>query len=147
MLVSFRNMLVILLLCNVAAFAGVTVSAPSNGSVVGTSVQFVASASSDAGLPTTSMMIYVDDQNRYLVYANSLNTTLSLNSGTHNAVVKSWDSAGHLHSSSVQFTSVAGQSGGSGSGVSVSSPTSGATVGNSVHFVASASSPNQYPIT
>jgi hypothetical protein len=148
MLTSFRTTLLILL-CNIAAFAGVTVSAPGNGSVVGTTVQFVASASSDAGLPTTSMMIYVDDQNKYLVYANSLNTTLSLSTGSHNAVVKSWDSAGHLYSSNVQFTSVAGQSGGGsgGSGVTVSSPTSGAAVGNSVHFTASATSPNQYPIT
>jgi hypothetical protein len=108
----------------------------------------VASASSDAGLPTSSMIIYVDNQNKYLVYANSLNTTLSLSSGPHSAVVKSWDSAGHLYSGTVQFTSVAGQpSGGGGNGVSVSSPTSGATLGNSAHFVASAASPDQNPIT
>ena len=144
MLSSSRFALLILGLCNAVAFAGVQVSAPGDGSTVGTSVQFVASATSDAGRPISSLMIYVDDQSRYLVYANSLNTTLSVSPGAHVAVVKSWDSAGNLYSTTVQFTST-NQSG--NAGVTVTSPTAGATVGTPAHFVASATSPDQYPIT
>jgi hypothetical protein len=145
MVSSFRFAVLTLLLCNVAAFAGVTVSTPSNGSTIGTSVEFVASATSDAGLPISSMMIYVDDQSDFLVYSNSLNTTLSLSPGAHVAVVKSWDSGGNLYSTPVSFTSTTGQSG--NSGVTVTSPTPGAALGSPAHFTASATSADQYPIT
>jgi hypothetical protein len=141
---SFRFAVLFLAICNVAAFAGVNVSAPANGSTVGTSVQFVASANSDAGLPISSMMIYIDNQSQYLVYSSSLNTSISVAPGAHVAVVKSWDSGGNLYGNTVNFTASA-QAG--GSGVSVSSPTNGATTGTSVHFVASAASADQYPIT
>ena len=141
---SFRFAVLFFAVCNIAAFAGVNVSSPGNGSTVGTSVQFVASASSDAGLPISSMMIYIDDQSQYLVYSNSLNTSISVAPGSHMAVVKSWDAGGNLYSSTVSFTASA-QAG--GSGVSVSSPTNGATTSTSVHFVASAASADQYPIT
>jgi hypothetical protein len=141
---SFRFAALFFAVCNVAAFAGVNISAPANGSTVGTSVQFIASANSDAGLPISSMMIYVDDQSRYLVYSNSLNTPVSLASGGHVAVVKSWDAGGNLYTSTVTFTCSA-QSG--GSGVSVSSPANGSSNGTHVHFAASASSWDQYPVT
>ena len=141
---SSRFAAVVLVLCNVSAFAGVSVSAPGNGSTIGTSVQFVASATSDAGLPISSMMIYIDNQSDYLVYSNSLQTTISVSPGTHIATVKSWDSAGNLYSTTVQFTAT-NQSG--SAGVTVTSPLAGAIVGNPAHFVASATSPDQYPIT
>lgn len=148
MICSLRFALMTLLLCNIAAFASVTVSTPTNGSTIGTSVEFVASASSDAGLPISSMMIYVDNQSDFLVYSNSLNTTLSLSPGAHVAVVKSWDSGGNLYSTTVSFTSSTNSTSPSGStGVTVVSPTPGATLGSPAHFNASAISTGQYPIT
>src|SRR5579872_3321126 len=142
---SFRFAMLFLAVCSSAAFAGVSVNSPGNGSTVGTSVQFVASATSNAGLPISSMMIYIDSQNKYLVYSSSLNTSISVAPGQHVAVVKSWDSAGNIYSSTVAFTASSGAQ--SGSGVSVSSPTNGASTGTHVHFVASAASADQYPIT
>jgi hypothetical protein len=104
MLVKFKFLMGTLLLCNMAAFAGVTITAPKSGSTVGSSVQFIASATSDAGKPISSMMIYVDNKADYTTYSSSLNKTLTLGSGSHIAVIKSWDSAGHVYTKSVSFT-------------------------------------------
>lgn len=121
MLVKFKFLMGTLLLCNMAAFAGVTISAPKSGSTVGPSVQFIASATSDAGKPISSMIIYVDNKADYTTYSKSLNKTLSLSSGPHTSVIKSWDSAGHVYTKSVSFT-VSGSynppTGGSGNTIS-----------------------------
>src|SRR6185437_2342158 len=103
MLIDFKFVMGIVLLCNMAAFAGVTITAPKSGATLGPSVQFIASATSDAGKPISSMIIYVDNKADYTTYSKSLNKTLSLSSGSHTAVIKSWDSAGHVYSNSVSF--------------------------------------------
>jgi hypothetical protein len=114
-------------------------------------VHFTASATSPNQYPITSMMIYVDDQSMYSVYANSLDTYLNLGNGSHNAVVKSWNAAGAIFTQSVPF-SVGGSSGGGGgqsgaTGVTVSSPSPGASLASPAHFVASAVSDSSAPIT
>ena len=78
-----------------SAWGGVTVSSPSSGAKVGSPVSFVASAStSTCSRGVASMGIYVDDDLKYVVNANSLNTKLSLNPGDHKTVVQEWDHCG-----------------------------------------------------
>lgn len=47
------------------------------------------------------MIIYLDNVNVYLKYAQSIDTTLSVGSGKHTIQVKSWDNHGALYQSSV----------------------------------------------
>jgi hypothetical protein len=81
-------------------FVGVTVLKPTPNSTLTSSVNVVASAASPR--PIASMIIYVDNVRMYTIYASSLNTTLSLRSGTHTILVKSWeDVTGTVYQSSV----------------------------------------------
>src|SRR5579871_3643760 len=127
-----------------AGMAAVSVSSPTNGSTVGSSVHFVASASSTHTV--TAMAIYVDNALAYKASGSSLNTYVTMSSGAHSVVVQSWDSAGLVQKSAETITvsaSAPPPASSSGSGVvSVSSPASGATVGSPVHFVASSSAPD-----
>ena len=124
-----------------ASFAGVTISSPANGATVGSPVHFIASATGT--YPISSMIIYVDNVNKYLVYASHLDTYMSLPTGKHSVIIKSWDSHGTIYQASesinVGSSTTTTTTSTSGSGVSISSPTSGSTVGSPVHFVASAS--------
>lgn len=81
-----------------ASFAGVTISSPTNGSTVGSPVHFIASATGT--YPISSMIIYVDNVQKYLVYAASLNTYVSLATGKHAVIIKSWDSHGTIYQAS-----------------------------------------------
>lgn len=134
-----------------ACFAGVTVSAPASGATVGSPTHFVASATGSTTI--SSMIIYVDGNQDYLVYSNDLDTYISLGTGAHTAVIKAWDNWGGVYSQTVNFTvgSASSSSGSTtsssgGTGVTISSPASGATVGSPVNFVASAKSSGSAPI-
>ena len=81
---------------------GVYVSSPSAGSSTGSPVHFVANAVGASSI--ASMMLYVDGNDNKLVYSNSLDTSVSLGNGGHNAVIKAWDNSGHVYSKSVNFT-------------------------------------------
>ena len=81
---------------------GVNIQSPSNGATVGSPVHFVASASGNR--PIASMIIYVDNVNRYLVYASSLDTYLAIASGQHTVIIKAWDNGGAIYQSSVGIT-------------------------------------------
>jgi hypothetical protein len=124
-----------------ACFAGVAVSSPINGSTVTSPTHFVASAFSS--YPITSMRIYVDSVSKYATSTNKIDTYLSLSAGTHSVVVQAWDSTGAVFKApetiNVSSTTT------SNYGVTVTSPTNGATVNSPVHFTASARS--SYPIT
>lgn len=116
-----------------SAFAGVTVSSPSNNSTVGTSVNFVAHATTSCSKGVGSMGIYPAPS--WLVYTvggSSLNTTINLNPGTYNAVVEAWDNCGGASTATVKMTVQ------SGTGVHVTSPANNSTVGSPVNFAATA---------
>ncbi len=123
------------------AFAGVTVSSPAPGAATGSPVQFVASASSSR--PITAMRIYVDNQSVFTTQSNSLNTSVALAGGAHNVVVQAWDSSGAVFKfpESITVNSSAPPPP-SGSGVNVTTPADGSTVGAPIHVVASASAAN-----
>ena len=85
-----------------AASAGVTVTSPTASSTIGSPVHFVASATSNH--PITGMHIYVDGISVYQTSAASLNTDVSVASGSHNAVVQAWDSTGAVFKASLTIT-------------------------------------------
>ncbi len=126
---------VVVFLAATSAFAGVTISSPANGSTVGTSVNFAATASTSCSKGVASMGIYpAPYQLVYTVGGSNLNTNINLNPGSYNAVVVAWDNCGGAATRTVTITVK------SGAGVHVTSPTNNSTVGSSVNFVATATS-------
>jgi len=124
---------IVVLLGATSAFAGVTVSSPSNGSTVGTSVKFAATANTSCSKGIAAMGIYPSAY--WLVYTvggSSLNTSINLNPGTYNAVIVAWDQCGGASTAGVKINVQAG------SGVHVVAPSNNSTVGSPVSFVASA---------
>lgn len=117
-----------------SAFAGVTVTSPTNNSTVGSSVNFVASATSSCSKGVASMGIYPSPyQLAYTVNAASLNTSLNFNPGTYNVVVEEWDYCGGATTSTVKITVKSGTS-----AVYVTSPANNSTVGSPTNFTATA---------
>ena len=125
----------IFLFISAAAFAKVTVTSPSNNSTVGTSVNFVATATtSTCSKGVGSMGIYpAPYQLAYVVNGASLNTNLNFNPGTYNVVVEEWDNCGGATTSTVTITVKSGTT-----GVFVTSPANNSSVGGSVNYVATA---------
>ncbi|HZQ95310.1 MAG TPA: hypothetical protein VFA67_09910 [Candidatus Sulfotelmatobacter sp.] len=122
------------ILCLAAsAFAGVTVSSPTNGSTVNTSVSFKASATTSCSKGVASMGIYpAPYQLAYVANGSTLNTTLNFNPGSYGVVVEEWDNCGGASTTTVNITVK------SGTGVFVTSPSNNSTVGSPVQFVATA---------
>jgi major membrane immunogen (membrane-anchored lipoprotein) len=97
--------------------SGVTITAPTNNGNPGSPVNFVASASSTCSKGVASMGIYTAPyQLAYVGNGSSLNTNLTLSTGTYNATVTEWDNCGGSSSTPVTFTVGSGGGGGSGSG-------------------------------
>jgi major membrane immunogen (membrane-anchored lipoprotein) len=95
--------------------AQVTVSEPQDNSTVSSTVQFVASAASPCSKGVASMGIYTSPGNlAYVTQGASLNTNLTLNSGTYDTVVEEWDNCGGAATTPVTIT-VGGNSSTSGS--------------------------------
>src|SRR5258708_27642898 len=98
------------------AFAGVTVTAPTNGATVAPSVQYVANATSPGcSKGVASIGIYTAPGNlAYVAKGSSLNTILTLSPGTYKTTVQEWDNCGW--SSAQQVTITVGSGGSSGGG-------------------------------
>jgi PKD repeat protein len=81
---------------------GVVITKPAQSSTT-TSVNVAASASAPRGI--ASMIVYVDNVRKYTVYASSLNTYITVPTGTHSVQVKAWESTtGTVYQSSVLTT-------------------------------------------
>jgi hypothetical protein len=118
------------------ACASIAVSAPANGSQVGTTVQYVASATTSCASGISAIGIYSAPGN--LVYSttgNKLNTLLTLTPGSYQTVVQAWDNCG-----GVSEAPVAIHVSGAASEVQVTAPKNNATVATQVQYVANASS-------
>jgi len=120
------------------AFAGVNVTSPASGSTSGTSVHFVASASSPAcSKGVAGMGIYTAPYVlAYKVNGPSLNTTLNMSPGKYNVVVQEWDNCGWSATAPVALTVGTGSpssSGGSGTPTPVGSSSGGKTFYNLQH--------------
>jgi len=115
-----------------SAFAGVTVNAPNNGSIVGSPVNYSASATTGCIKGVASMGVYVDNKLVYVANGTTLNTNLSITPGSHNTVVEEWDYCGGASFTPVAIT-VNNQS-----GVWVTSPTDNSRVTSPVSYTATA---------
>lgn len=80
----------------------VIVSSPAGSASVPAQVHVVAGGYS--GYPVTAMQIYLDSVLAYTVNSPSLDTTITLRSGTHTLVVKGWDNAGRSFYKSLSIT-------------------------------------------
>lgn len=120
------------LLLTASAFAGVNVSAPANGSVVGSPVNYVASATTGCSKGVASMGIYVDNQLIHVVNGASMNANVTIAAGGHNTVVEEWDYCGGASYTPVPIT-VSNQS-----GVWVTSPANNASVNSPINYAATA---------
>jgi hypothetical protein len=79
----------------VANQTGVWVTAPANNSVVGSLVNYAATATTTAcSKGVASMGVYVNNKLLYVVNGTALNTTLTLTPGSYNTVVEEWDYCG-----------------------------------------------------
>lgn len=119
MRVGRLNLFVCLSAFALPAMAGVTVSSPTNNSTVGTSVHFVATATSPSCSKGVSAVgIYTSPGKlAHVVNGTKLDTSLTLSSGIQYPVVQEWDNCGW--SASVKLTITVGSSPvnqGSGSG-------------------------------
>ncbi len=124
-------MLCVVLATATLAVAGVSVTAPVNNGNVATTVQYVATASTNCAHGVSAMGIYTaPGVLSYTVGGSALNTTLTLSPGTYNTVVQEWDNCGGTSKTPVTIT-VAGP-------VHVTTPANGSQVGSPVQFVASA---------
>ncbi len=83
----------------------VKVASPANNSNVGSPVNFVASATTSCAKGVSAMGIYTaPGQLAYVVSGASLNTSLSLGSGTYSTVVQSWDHCGGYAKTPITIT-------------------------------------------
>src|SRR2546423_3674566 len=105
------KILVCLLALSVCAFAGVSVSAPALGSSVSSPVHFVASATTSCSAGVSSMGIYTAPSVlAYKVSGTTLNTYLTLSTGTYNTVVQEWDKCGGASKTPITVTVSGGTS-------------------------------------
>jgi hypothetical protein len=126
----------------------VTVSSPSNGATVGTTVNVVASATTNAsGSQVTGWYIYVDSVAAWNTSGptSSINTPITMTAGDHTVLVRAWDGTGAFGSQTLTLHVTASCA--SGVCVTVTSPAAGSTVASPVRFTASASSASGNPIT
>jgi len=127
--------LLLVLSSGTLAFAGVSVSAPANGSTVSTTVQYVASATSSCRSGVSAIGIYAaPDQLVYTTEGARLNTLLTFSPGVYDTVVEEWDNCGGASATPIKITV------GSGGQVAVSEPKNNSAVSSTVQYVASASS-------
>ncbi len=78
-----------------SAFAGITLSSPSNGATVSSPAHFVASASSGCSKGVAAMGVYDNNVLMMTSGGSKLDTQVALSSGTHrNTVVQYWDHCG-----------------------------------------------------
>lgn len=89
-----------------AAFAGIKVSAPSNGATVSSPVHYSATAgSTSCSKGVASMGIYTSPGVlAYVANGTSLSTDLSLSPGTYNTTVEQWDYCGGASTAAVTIT-------------------------------------------
>ncbi len=133
-----RKLTLLLVLCSATlTFAGVSVTAPANGSTVSSTVQYVASATTSCTKGVSAMGIYTGpNQLVYTISGAKINTLLTLNPGVYNTTVEEWDNCGGASTTPVTITVGSG----GGSGVTVTAPQKNSTVSSTVQYVASATS-------
>src|ERR1700680_2383596 len=100
----------LLAICAPAAFAGVNVTSPANGSTISGAVPYAASATtSSCSRGVASMGIYTaPGVLAYTTNGSSLNTSLNLSAGTYNTTVEEWDYCGGASTTPIKVTVTSG---------------------------------------
>jgi hypothetical protein len=115
------------------AFANVIVSSPENGETVSSPAKFAATANTTTcSRGVAAMGVYIDNNLVYTVDGTSLDTSLALAAGKHNAVIQEWDYCGGATKVAVPITVEAS------TGVWVTSPANNSTVSMLTSYVATA---------
>src|SRR5258708_27332319 len=91
--------------CAVTVDKTVNICAPASGSTDNSPVQFTAAAL-DQEHPITGMIAYVDSVQKAQSGNASLSASVQLAAGTHNIVIRAWDSTGFFFSSQETITVV-----------------------------------------
>jgi len=120
----------------VPASASVTVSSPGSGQTVNSPVNYVAASTTSCSKGVASMGVYVDNQLQVVVSGHSMNTNVTIATGSHRTVVQEWDYCGGSSYTTVDLTVGSGGK----SGVTVTTPSDGAMVSSPVNYAASATS-------
>ena len=85
------------------AEATVSVTSPTSGSTVSSSVHVISTSSSSQ--PISRTVVYVDNNQAYSVASADVSTYLTMSTGTHKLVVQSWDTGGTtVQSAGITFT-------------------------------------------
>jgi hypothetical protein len=135
--------------CTATADHTVRICAPANGSTVTSPVSVTAAALASNGVST--MKIYLDGVSVFTTSGSSINTALTISSGSHHITVKAWDKSGTAFSSSVNFTVGTSSGGGGGGGtctatsdhtVHICTPANAGTVTSPVDVTAAALASN-----
>lgn len=129
-----KSLILVIALLASSAFAQVTVklSSPNNGSTLSAPFTFQASASSST--PIVGWHAYLDSNNVFTAgTTGAVSGTISASTGTHQLVVRAWDSTGAYNSQTVTInvgstTSGGGTGGGTSSGGALPTPPSTAKV-------------------
>ena len=118
------------------AFAGVSVSAPANGSHVSTTVQYVAKASTNCAKGISAIGVYPTPGNlAYTTSGSNLNTELTFSPGDYQTIVEAWDNCGGASQATVIIHVAA-----AAAEVQVTAPKNNASVATQVQFVANSNS-------
>lgn len=115
---NYGKLSVVVCLCAIFALpavAGVSVSSPASGATSGSPVHFVAKASSSCAKGISAMGIYTAaGQLAYTVSGASMDTNLSMGSGSYNVAVQEWDNCGASSKEYVALTVSGSSSSGTG---------------------------------
>ena len=121
----------------------VIVSAPANGSTMGSPVPLQASASASAGHSITGWWIYVDKVGVFNGGAvPNISPNIAMKSGSHTVVVRAWDTSGNYGDQTLNLTVNATKP-----TVAVSTPTNNAALGSPFNLKASATPSSGQKIT
>lgn len=77
--------------------AGITIQSPGNNST--TNWPTILQASANSGTPVSAMRVLIDGQQAYAASGDTLNTTLKVNTGSHQITVQSLDASGNATAS------------------------------------------------
>jgi hypothetical protein len=127
------HLILALVIFTAPAYANVIVSSPANGETVSSPAKFAATANTTTcSRGVAAMGVYIDNELAYTVDGTSLNTSLAVTAGKHNAVIQEWDYCGGATNAAVPITVE------SKTGVWVTSPANNSTVSLLTNYVATA---------
>jgi hypothetical protein len=126
-------------LCSFPAWAQVIVNYPANGAVVASQFSLSANDSTCSGQPVSAMGFSLDSSsNNTFAYSTSIYSAVTASGGAHTLHVKAWGSSGSACDTDVAITV---------DGVSVSSPSNGASISSTFTLIANSVTCSLQPVS